>query len=49
MCGSGIAMTTRCRSKGAELSYSMLTYDSAPDADGHALMVRGTRASSRLW
>ena len=44
--GRGMAMTMSCRSKLALLSYSMLTYESAPEAEGQQLMVSGTSDSS---
>mmetsp|Transcript_14015 Transcript_14015/g.30322 ORF Transcript_14015/g.30322 Transcript_14015/m.30322 type:complete len:247 (-) Transcript_14015:792-1532(-) len=44
--GSGMTMLTFCRSKSAELSYSMFTYDCPPETDGQQLMVRGTKDSS---
>lgn len=41
-----MAIATFCRSKSVVDSYSMLTYDSPPEADGQQLIKRGTMLSS---
>lgn len=41
-----MAIATFCRSKSVVDSYSMLTYDSPPEADGQQLINRGTMLSS---
>jgi hypothetical protein len=47
--GSGTVICTLCRSNAALASYSMLTYDWAPDSEGQQLMVSGTSDSSAVW